>query len=385
MSAEKYIDDALKGEHGEAAMIAAKVLVAIEKASRSKGFIEISSAHISGINYHNIGDAGLELLKDISKVARFSVPTSINPCGAPVLETDKTFSKELVGKQKAIYDAFIKMGAKNSCTCVPYEGLNVPKRGEHVSWAESSAVVYGNSVLGIYTNKEGGLSALASAILGFTPYYGMHVDENRKPKKIIKLHFQINGNVRYGALGYFIGKFTKDIVGIMGIASAKKGELKALSASIGTYGPQPMFVIEPRADEAEIVPLEKNQLDEAVSKISDEAEPQAIVLGCPFLSAEEVKKLADLVRGKRFDIPTYLFIDRTSFGELSQEEKEALQASGAKLYFDVCPTLSYLPETFGYTNVLSNSAKHYFYTKHQSNIKVKLMDVEEIVDKHVKK
>jgi predicted aconitase len=385
MSAEKYIDDALKGEYGEAAMIAAKVLVATGKASRSKGFIKISSAHISGINYHNIGDAGLELLRDISKVARFSVPTSINPCGAPVLETDKTFSKELVEKQKAIYDAFIKMGAKNSCTCVPYEGLNVPKRGEHVSWAESSAVVYGNSVLGIYTNKEGGLSALASAILGFTPYYGMHVDENRKPKKIIQLHFQINGNVRYGALGYFIGKFTKDIVGIIGIASAKKGELKALSASIGTYGSQPMFVIEPRTDEAEIVPLEKNQLDEAVSELSDEAEPQAIVLGCPFLSAEEVKMLAELVRGKRFDIPTYLFIDRTSFNELSQEEKETLHASGAKLYFDVCPSLSYLPETFGYTNVVSNSAKHYFYTKHQSNVKVKLMDVEEIVDKHVKK
>ncbi len=384
MSVDKYIEDALKGEHGEASRIAAKVLMAIAKASKSKGFIKITSAHISGVNYYNIGDAGLELLNDISNVARFAVPTSINPCGAPVLENDFIFSKELVEKQTAIYNAFMKMGSKSSCTCVPYDGLNVPKKGDHVSWAESSAVVYGNSVLGIYTNKEGGISALAAAILGFTPNYGMHIDENRTPKIVIKPMFEIKGAVRFGALGYFIGKLTKEIVGISGIGSANKEELKALSASVGTYGPQPMFVIEPEIKEAEIIALEERQLKEAISKINDEVEPQAIVLGCPLLSVEEIKKLANLVQGKSFSLPTYAFVDRLNFSRLTEGEKEALISSGMKIYFDICPSLSYLPETFGYTNVVSNSAKHYFYTKHQSKINVKLMEVEEIVDKYVK-
>lgn len=384
MSLDKYIEDALKGEYGEAKRIAAKVLMAIAKASKSSGFIKISSAHISGVNYYNIGDSGLELLSDISKVAHFAVPTSINPCGTPVLESDPIFSKEVVTKQREIYNAFIKMGAKSSCTCVPYEGLNVPKKGEHVSWAESSAVVYGNSVLGIYTNKEGGISALAAAILGFTPNYGMHLDENRKPKIIIKTLFEIKGAVKFGALGYFIGKLTKEIVGIKGISSASKEELKALSASIGTYGPQPMFIIEPDTKEMEIIPLEEKQLKEVISKINDEVQPQAVVLGCPLLSVEEMKKLASLVKGKRFNLPAYAFVDRISFSKLDNDEKQSLIASGLKVYFDICPSLSYLPETFGYTNVVSNSAKHYFYTKHQSNINVRLMEIEEIVDKYVK-
>jgi len=384
LSVNKYVEDALKGEHGEAERIAAKVLMAISKASKSEGFIKITSAHISGVNYYNIGDAGLELLNDISKVARFAVPTSINPCGAPVLENDATFSKELVEKQRVIYNAFMKMGAKNTCTCVPYDGLNVPKKGEHVSWAESSAVVYGNSVMGIYTNKEGGISALAAAILGFTPNYGMHLDENRKPQKVIRLSFEIKGAVQFGALGYFIGKLTKEIVGIKGIRAANKEELKALSASVGTYGPQPMFVIEPETKDAEVITLEENQLKEALSKINDDVQPQAIVLGCPLLSVEEMKKLAYLVQGKHFNLPAYVFVDRISFSKLSDEEKEALADSGLKIYFDICPSLSYLPETFGYISVVSNSAKHYFYTKHQSKINVRLMDVEEIVDKYVK-
>lgn len=379
----EILDKAQKGELGEAKAIAAKVLLAVARSAKANGFVKITSAHISGINYYNIGESGLELLRDISREAKFVVPTSINPCGAPVNQDDSKFPLEVVKKQKEIYEIFMKMGALSSCTCVPYEGRNVPKPNEHVSWAESSAVVYGNSVLGIYTNKEGGLSALASAILGFTPNYGMHLDENRKPKKIVKVNFELRGEVDYGALGYYIGSL-KEIVGVIGIEKAKKSELKALSASIGTYGPQPMFVLNPN-EKVETIDLEERQLKEIKAKLTEEESPQAIVLGCPFLSAEELREFVRKVNGKRFLVPIYLFVDKTNYESLRDDEKAELINSNAKVYFDVCPSLSFLPETLGYSSVVTNSFKHYFYTKHQSNVHVKLMDIDEIIENYSKK
>src|SRR3989441_10204714 len=82
-------------------------------------------------------------------------------------------------KQRRIADAYRRMGVRESFSCTPYLiGLR-PRRGEHVAWAESSAACFANSVLGGRTNREGGPSALASAVTGLTPNYGLHLHENR--------------------------------------------------------------------------------------------------------------------------------------------------------------------------------------------------------------
>ena len=73
------------------------------------------------------------------------------------------------------------MNVITTCTCTPYLSGNVPHFGEHIAWAESSAVCYANSVLGARTNREGGPSALAAALTGVTPAYGYHLDQNRTP------------------------------------------------------------------------------------------------------------------------------------------------------------------------------------------------------------
>ncbi len=73
------------------------------------------------------------------------------------------------------------MGIVTTCTCTPYLTGNLPHYGEHIAWAESSAVCYANSVLGARSNREGGPSALAAALTGRTPAYGLHLAERRAP------------------------------------------------------------------------------------------------------------------------------------------------------------------------------------------------------------
>jgi len=94
------------------------------------------------------------------------------------------------------------MGITPTCTCTPYMVGNAPKYGDHIAWSESSAVCYENSIMGARTNREGGPSALAAAITGRTPNYGLHLDANRKASLVVDVECELKDHADYGALGY---------------------------------------------------------------------------------------------------------------------------------------------------------------------------------------
>ncbi|MEM3854045.1 MAG: aconitase X catalytic domain-containing protein [Conexivisphaerales archaeon] len=378
MILEKDEEKGLKGEYGEGVQSAYRILVAVGKAMGAERMIRITSAHISGVNYHNIGDAGLDFLEDMSRTSRFSVKTTINPCGAP-LEGDFgiKFSKDLVDSQLRIINAFRKMGAQGSCNCVPFEGENIPKQGEHVSWAESNAVVYGNSIAKIMTNRESGLSALAAAIVGKTPFYGLHIEENRKPKEFINVTVKLDGGPEFAALGYFLGKNFKDVVGISGINGATHTELKALSASVGTYGPMGMFCLVQTGSGIE---FGKAELEESLASISDSDDGEIIVLGCPFLSSEEISEFAMSLKGRVMIKKTYLFTYKSSFDKLKANgHYEELKRAGIEVLYDVCPSLSRIPELLGVRSIITDSGKASFYMKASSKVRLKMMKRKDIV------
>ncbi|MEM0123416.1 MAG: aconitase X catalytic domain-containing protein [Conexivisphaerales archaeon] len=378
MILEKDEEKGLKGEYGEGVQSAYRILVAVGKAMGAERMIRITSAHISGVNYHNIGDAGLDFLEDMSRTSRFSVKTTINPCGAP-LEGDFgiKFSKDLVDSQLRIINAFRKMGAQGSCNCVPFEGENIPQQGEHVSWAESNAVVYGNSIAKIMTNRESGLSALAAAIVGKTPFYGLHIEENRKPKEFINVTVKLDGGPEFAALGYFLGKNFKDVVGISGINGATHTELKALSASVGTYGPMGMFCLVQTGSGIE---FGKAELEESLASISDSDDGEIIVLGCPFLSSEEISEFAMSLKGRVMIKKTYLFTYKSSFDKLKANgHYEELKRAGIEVLYDVCPSLSRIPELLGVRSIITDSGKASFYMKASSKVRLKMMKRKDIV------
>src|SRR2546428_12773009 len=96
------------------------------------------------------------------------------------------------------------MGVRASFSCTPYLIGSRPRFGEHVAWAESSAACFANSVLGARTNREGGPSALASAVTGVTPNYGLHLDGESRATTIVDVRTRVRGG-GFSLLGLYVG------------------------------------------------------------------------------------------------------------------------------------------------------------------------------------
>jgi len=282
---------ALEGEYGEGYQIAAEVLVALAKAYGAEEFIPITSAHISGISYLNIGDPGVEVFEMFSK-AKVSVKTTVNPMSfdPDVERTLPENPEKILEGQRRILEALQRMGADVTLTCTPYYVSNRPSAGEHIARAESSAVVYANSILKAYTNRESGISAMASAILGVTPYYGIHKPENRVPQIEFILDYIPKERYERSALGILIGKYRKSVVSISA-EPPDEDSFKLLGAASAASGRVAMIKISEEAEEK--VHVDKRDLQEVIEELSSGEDPEFYYVGCPHASEEELRKFYD--------------------------------------------------------------------------------------------
>ena len=132
----------LDGESGEGAQKAMELVVALGKIYRADGLVDITSAHLSGASYKTIGDGGLKYLEDmVAGGAKVSVNSTLNPIGMDRERwAEMHISEDFAVKQNRIVELYGKMGIRTTCSCTPYVGPNVPKLGDHVAWAESSAL-----------------------------------------------------------------------------------------------------------------------------------------------------------------------------------------------------------------------------------------------------
>ncbi|MEM3220405.1 MAG: aconitase X, partial [Thermoplasmata archaeon] len=152
----------LNGEMGEAKRKAMEIIVKLGDFFGAENTIDVENVHISGISYKNLGDPGLDFLKKF-KNEKVKVKTTLNPIGFDLDFPDFfTNDSNFIKKQIEIINIFHSMGANNTLTCTPYYIENIWEK-EHLAWAESSAIVYANSIIGARTNRESGISALASS------------------------------------------------------------------------------------------------------------------------------------------------------------------------------------------------------------------------------
>jgi predicted aconitase len=224
---EKILD----GEKGEVLERMFRLLVRLGDIYGADKMIPVGSVQVAGVSFKSIGDPGLDFLEDFSsKGAKVQVLTYLNPAGMDLEDWEKLgFPKEFADKQMRIMNAFKKMGIVITSTCTPYLAGNLPRFREHIAWSESSAVSFANSVIGARTNREGGPSALAAALCGVTPNYGLHLDENRKPSMVIDVDANLEFNSNFGALGYHVGKQVKKAIPYFkGLSNANTDQLKAL-------------------------------------------------------------------------------------------------------------------------------------------------------------
>ena len=378
-------EKALQGEFGEALQIAYRVLVAVGRLSNAKELIRIKWAHVSGVSYLTIGEYGLDFLKRISKSpeTNFKIFTTVNPCGMDIESWDKLkVSPEYAEKQFEIISCYRKLGIADSFTCVPFQSYPIPSRGTHVAWAESSAAIYANSVLGLCTNRESAVSALAAALTGKTVLSDLHIEENRKPSKNIKIKMKrkLKGPVDYGVLGYFAGKKVGGVIGISGGISIKNiNETKALCAAIGTVGSSGMFVVG-QGKNLETFDFGEKEYEETIQDLSDTETGDAVVFGCPQMTMEELYALSNSVQGKHFKKKCFVFCSSKVYGSAkSRGYTESIENSGAVFVKDACADFTPVIGSMGLGSVVTDSVKGAHYMKRVHGVRVALKDTKEIL------
>jgi predicted aconitase len=299
---------------------------------------------------------------------------------------------EFADKQSQVIEAFARMNVITTCTCTPYLVGNVPHFGEHIAWAESSAVCYANSVLGARTNREGGPSALAAALTGRTPAYGMHLIGNRRPDITFEVKADLIDNDDFGALGKVMGEELQlssgtSIPYIQGIARASLEQLKSFSASLATYGGAALFHMQgitPEASscappgDAVVIGAEELLAAKGGLTTSSTREADFVSLGCPHLSIKEIARIAELLEGrqvvKEFWIttarPTKQIADRMGYTAV-------IEASGAKFAADTCCVVAPIKGRF--TALVTDSAKACYYASGKNQFQTIIKPFDEVV------
>lgn len=223
-----------------------------------------------------------------------------------------------------------RIGVQPLNTCAPYQVGNVPAKGEHCAWMESSAVIYCNGVLGARTNAEGRESAGASMLTGKTPYWGYHVDENRLGSHLIEVDVEVRDTADWGLLGYYIGEMVQERVPVLngihrGIDRAPNlARLKHFGAAAASSGGVEMFHIVGVTPEAGSLAeafggrqpvatlrygeAERRRAYEQVNSTARNAAVDFVMLGCPHYSLEQIREACELLEGQRVHANTALWI-----------------------------------------------------------------------------
>jgi hypothetical protein len=381
----------LDGEGGRAARKAMEILVALGRIYGAERLVPVTSVQVSGVSFHNLGEAGLDWLEEMAQDGRATAVATLNPAGMDLERwREQGIDEEFARSQLRVVDAYRRMGIAASCTCTPYLAGNLPGPGEHLAWSESSAVAFANSVLGARTNREGGPSALAAALTGRTPEYGLHLNRERRPEVEVDLTTAPLGwdTSWWGALGRALGqRCGAKVPLIRGAARPDLAELKSLCASVVTFGGSPLFHLAGITPEAERVPRPTEQLeitavdiDEARDYLTDDDDQIDLVcLGCPHASVPELVRIARLLEGKTVAIPTWICTARAT-AALARELGlvEAIEASGAKVVRDTCFVVAPLRGKF--RAVATDSAKGCFYARGHNRLAVKLGSVERCLE-----
>lgn len=382
------------GEYGETIRKSMDILIALGDIYGAEKFVDISSAQVSGVSYKTIGQAGLEYLEDLAldTKAKASIPSTLNPAGVDLDNWEELgFSEFFADKQNKIVDAYGKLGINTTCTCTPYLIGNVPRLGDHISWSESSAVAYVNSVIGARTNREGGPGALAAAICGKTPLYGFHLDENRKATLKVNVDTELKG-ADFGALGYAIGQIVKDGVPYFTLSENHKvtnDDLKTLGAALASSGAVALYQVEGVTPEykdvgveelKDVVSIDSSDIKETRAKLSTSDEDADLVcLGCPHASLAEIESLAEIVKGKK--IKNELWICTSINIKASADRMgytKIIENAGGHIVCDTCMVVAPI-EDLGYKVIGVNSAKAANYVPSMGGIDVKYDDVENLL------
>jgi len=364
----------LAGEEGPAAAKLLELLVALGEVFEAERLVPVESAHISGVSYKNLGEAGLEWLGEQADLgARARIRATLNPAGMDMDRwREMGVPEEFAEGQRRVIETFERMGVEPTCTCTPYLIGHVPEFGSQIAWAESSAVCFSNSVLGARTNREAGPTTLASAVTGLAALYGYRLDENRRPGAVVDVEAELRTTMDYSALGYVTGKRLGTTVPYFrGLGRPSLESMKALGAACATSGGIALWhgeEVTPEAgemkafiDSLERLSVGEDDLKEEVARLTKPLRDPVIVLGCPHSSLGELAEIAGLVEGRDMAGKLWVFTSRGVYGEAEEAGHiGVIEAAGGRVFRDTCMVVAPLKE-MGWEEVATNSFKAAHY------------------------
>jgi len=343
----------LKGELGEGTQKALELLVAIGDAYDAEKMIPVSRAHAASSGQE--GD--LYFVELLAKGgARCKVPTSTNPV-YDLEFFDKMFSvpKFEGGVARKVMEAYEKVGAILSWSCIPYMAENIPLYGETVAFSESSATPYVNSVIGARTNREAAQSALAAGIIGKTPLYGLHIKENRKGTCLVNVEASLKDEFDYTLLGYAVGKLVGYGIPVLTGLSREPTteELINFCAMSNVPGAISMFYIPGFTVEASSIeeafqgdkPRGKFTVtDSDLKRVYKELQTTSgkidfVMLGCPHYTLKQVEEAAGLLKGKKLHKGVSFWICTSATTKLLAERAgfvDTIEKAGGHVVVDTC-------------------------------------------------
>jgi predicted aconitase len=299
----------------------------------------------------------------------------------PEHASEQGIGPEVVKLYKKGQDYTGSLGVQPLNTCTPYQVGNVPTKGEHCAWMESSAVIYINSVLGARTNAEGRESTGAAMLTGKIPYWGLHIEENRHATHLIELDIDVKETSDWGLLGYYIGEQVQENIPVItglrhtpslprlkhfGAAAASSGgvemyhivgvtpEAPSLEAALGGRSPRVTL----RYGEAE-----RREAYEKVNVTARDSQVDYVMLGCPHYSMEQIWEACQLLEGKKVHENSNLWIFTPK--AIKQMADAAgytriIEDAGAHLMTDTCSALGrVIPKNVKVAAVDSAKQAHY--------------------------
>lgn len=344
----------LKGELGTGTQYAMEMLVAIGDAYDAEKMVPITRAHAAASGQE--GDLyWVELLANGG--AKCRVPTSTNPVYdlAYFHRLFKDIPKDEAEVARRVMEAYKKVGAIVSWSCVPYLCENIPLRGETVAFSESSATPYVNSVIGAFTNREAAQSALAGGVIGKVPKYGLLITENRKATFLVDVEAELKDEFDYTLLGYHVGKIVGYGIPVLSGITRQPSteELINFCAMSNTSGAISMFYIPKFTVEASTVkeafqddvPREKATVTDRELRLAQEELQTAsgkidfVQLGCPHYTLRQIGEVARLLEGKKVHDGVEFWVCTSGTAKLLADRigyTDTIEKAGAHLVVDTC-------------------------------------------------
>jgi predicted aconitase len=399
MNLELEPDDraVLDGQRGEGAALAMRLVVKMAEVAGSPRLRDISQAHIDSCLYH--GQAGLDFAERLlAGGAALSVPATLNVSSLDLLHPELVrLDDDTRDRAKRLMDAYVAMGCRPTWTCAPYQLPDRPAFGDHVAWAESNAIVFANSVLGARTNRYGDFIDICAAITGRVPDSGLHTDEGRRARLLLRLNgvreTLLDHDLLYPVLGHLLGRRGgSEVIAIEGLPpDTSEDRLKAIGAAAASSGVLALFhaigvtpearngndVLSSDVREASIGPSDLRAARDELSPVPEGAEIGAVSVGTPHASEAELRHLTDLVRDERPRVPFYVNTGRAQLAAIGDVAGDLAEA-GVTVVTDTCTYITPVLRDIA-APVMTDSGKWAWYAPSNLGVEVALGSLEDCV------